>query len=267
MSVSPSMPADAPSRSSSEEYRTQLDLWIEEMAVGRIASAATALAVGDAEEALAEFVRGNLEKRAAKLAACAGRVADDCPHLPEWIDRYVQEVASPAYEPARLDCRRMLEWLSERLPLSPGQRDSILGQRTRLTAEENARQNRALYLRFTRLPSHDTIDSRVSGETLLLLNPTCARGELVSRLFVGEDVPLPATIVSFASEGDVRTTLLDPAASELIRLLSATEPRRVSNLFEAQPADFPIEEFLDRCKELIEAGVVAIAEPNRRVIE
>ncbi len=243
------------------DYREQLEHWTSAFAVGRASIRIDDLDLNSSPDQVRDFVEGNVDKRRRKLFAWSELLDESFPDLDEWIDAYLREIPAAAYDSSRLDCGRFLLWVDTHCPLTAPQRDGVMSQRSRLAVEERARADRFAYLRFCDLCSVADVqlDELESNPTVrVLLNPTRVWGTLRTRQFLDRAALLPAQVMFYAADGDVRTAVLEGLGLETVRTLETQGVSTLDDLTEAM-RDEARDDLREVVADLVQLRLAALA--------
>lgn len=242
-------------------YRAQISEWAGQFARGITPRSAGMLEPGSSPRQVEEFVDENRHKRCEKIAAFCGLVAEACEDMPAALDRYIAAVAARDGQPARADAVRFLEWLAAHESLDAEQRDCVQCERSRLMVEELARRDRFAYLRFAELRS--VLDEQLrlledEGRGTLVLNPAHFWNVLWSRRFLDSETPLPAPVVFYAADEELRTCVLTSEGRDVFHRIERLSRGGFDDLEESLP-DSSRDELLEHCRDLAKLGLLAIA--------
>ena len=237
-------------------YRRQLDRCAKAMAVARNEVVSPYLARGFSLGLVEMFTEGNLDKRFDKLTNQLEMLVGAVEGFDKSLEAYMRLVPLQAYDTSLTDGNRFLEWLSQQQSLSAEQSDLITCVRARHAVELTARRQRLQHVQFQELRS---LEESFEDEFMrtrrirIALNPIHHLTEFATTVLLGDDdTELPATVLFFAVDDDIRTAVLEPLGLEIVNRLNGLGPQRLDDLRGA--IDACPDEIADACRELVELG-------------
>ena len=243
------------------EYRQQLISYAETLAKANHADIAQRIDKSSEAEMVKHFTDGNLEKRFLKLNDQLEFVAEfyDESEWEDFIVDYIKSKPLAAYDTGCSDGENFLLWLGQTTNPTAEQRDAILCQQARHAVEEVARSNRLKHLHFQDLYSlaEQMISEWSQKENLkMVLNPIHVYETFQTTALLDEEDDLPASVIFYPFQGDIRTALLEPEGEQLISLLKSKGPQTFESLI-IERVDITREEILELSKDLMEMGLIA----------
>lgn len=224
----------SPSFNHTQDYARTLTRIARALSVAQCATVAGDLDQRHPLEKVKMFTDGNLEKRFEKLQDQLELLADDVDDLDELIVEYVRTVPLAAYDTGTTDGDRFVRWLTASHTLTPEQRDLIAVIRSRVAVEELARVNRLPHVHFQELTSltSELVEELTTNPNLTLhLNPIRIWAAFETDRLLGEDNPEPGgSILFYAWQSEVRTSVLEPETALMLRTLADGEPCHLQNL-------------------------------------
>ena len=241
------------------EYRRQLARWAQDLALAERASVAANLADGSSDLHVKLFTDGNLDKRFNKLQNALEFVAGAFQDFDDLLAAYVRALPLAAYDTGSSDAERFLEWLADRHPLTPEQRDYVACQRGRFAVENAARANRPGHVRFQELAGA-AAESAVALDAhpglQLYFNPIHAWSRFHTSALLDEEATPPANVLFYAAGTEIATAVLEPAGQLLVRSLALYTPCTLDD-WAAMNQHADRDELLEFCRDLAEMGLVA----------
>lgn len=250
-----------------ETWREQLSRLAHGLCAGRGPDLADDLAPGSTPARIELFVEENAESRIEKLRQRLVFLTPAFPDLADLIASYVRSLPEDAYADPVSDGESFLDWLARTQEPLPAQRDYIRCQRARHAVEEAIRKNRLGHVRFQDLRSLATslADELETNRSLTLcLNPVRVWTELETNELLDRSAGLPAKLVFFPADGEIRTLVLDGEGLERVRELTAFGPvtldawRRLLEPF-AGLCEISRRELASLCRELVRLGLLGLA--------
>jgi len=243
-----------------EEYRRQIRACARNLAVARNEAVVTYLPAGATPKMVDVFTDGNLDKRIDKLNDQLEFLRAEFPDLDACLKEYVRTVPLAAYDTGSTDSSRFLDWVREREELTPQQADLATCHQSRISVEEKARANRMEHVRFQEqwslsdrlLPEFET-----DPNLRLFLNPISVRGTFRTDILLDDGADVPAMVLFFAVENEIRTAVFEAEGIWLIQTLRLLTPCHLSEVLRAA-ADWDREEVIAVCRDLVEMGMLAL---------
>ena len=213
----------------------------------------------DPQVRLEMFTSGNRDKRTMKLKDQFEELEAAFDDLDELIGQYIDHVPSAAYETGSSDGAKFLQWIVATTRPSAEQHDVITCQQSRYAIEITAERHRLEHLRFQEIWA--SVD-RLAGELetnrdlWIHLNPIHSWSRFHTRTLLDDEADLPACVVFFPIESDIRTAVLEPSAEALARDLELFGPCRLDDLL---AGDNPAmrRAVIELCLDMAQIGLVA----------
>ncbi len=191
--------------------------------------------------------------------ACA-LLADGFNEFDGMIETYVHEIPLQARDSESRDCDRFLLWLEQRVELSDEQRDFIINQQSRHAVEFVALKQRIAHMRFQEMARGGESIIAKSAKHLskyVHLNPVHVWATFETHAFLDEETPVPASVLFYPANDEIRTTVVNESAKSLLRDLERG-PQKLKTLIRKTPKS-DRESLLETINELIDQRVIAIA--------
>ena len=233
---------------------------------------ARALSIGDAKYVAPElenpreesrvklFTKGNVDKRFLKLQDACELLADGFDALDELIEQYALAVPLTAYDTGCSDADRFLEWLSRHTEIDAEQRDLVVCQQSRHAIEFVALKQRLAHVRFQEMLSNNERLLREldrNGTIQIHLNPIHVWAKFETRALLDEESTVPATVLFYPVENDIRTAVVEDDARGLIERVERT-PVTMKRLLRDTP-QWQRHSLMELIKDLCQLGIVALA--------
>jgi hypothetical protein len=242
-----------------EQYRRQLNAWVEGMAVDDNSAVYPDAAPTSTPTDVDLFTEGNLAKRFEVLDF---QMAFLRPAFPDFDDLAVDFITTeplPAYETGSVSGEAFLRWLEETLELTPVQRDYIACRRGRYQVEDIARADRLAHIRFQErwsvagvLAKHLGRDGRLR----IQLNPIRAWARFETDEFLEGQAEPPADVLFFAVRSSIHTAVLDAPMPVLLEGLDGKDG--VTLLEWARRVELAAsDDLVSLARDLAEMGLVA----------
>ncbi|WP_437186955.1 hypothetical protein SH668x_000328 [Planctomicrobium sp. SH668] len=177
------------------------------------------------------------------------------------LDEYLQEyiLNYPLVSRPADDVSQFVNWLRRKREIAPEQRDALVCMYSRRAVEITVLQRRLAHARFAfrsqTSPTHlETAPERSRAE--VFLNPVHVWATLETGAMVPEYTKLPATILFFQLENEVRTVVLDAEAEHLLRYLDG-KSIRLGTLFR-KVKGYQYDRMVTMLRSLVSQGIIAI---------
>lgn len=191
--------------------------------------------------------------------ACA-LLADGFNEFDGMIETYVQEVPLHVRDSESRDCNRFLLWLERRVELSDEQRDFIINQQSRHAVEFVALKQRIAHMRFQEIArGGETVDLKSTKQLAkyVHLNPVHVWATFETHAFLDEETPVPATVLFYPANDEIRTAVVSENAKRILRNLERG-PQKLRTLIR-QTSRSERDSLLETINELISQRVIAVA--------
>ena len=244
------------------QYREQLRRCARSLAVARTQAVRPYLPSPAVAPMVDVFIDGNLAKRIWKLSDQFEFMQDAFPALDDWFQEYIRTVPLQAYDIGTSDSLVFLQWVRQNKKLTPEQADYATCHESRVAVEETARRKRLAHVRFQDILSSSEQLADEFGtdpELRIYLNPVRVRGTFTTRVLLDEEAVLPAEVVFYPVESDIRTAVLEPEGKTLLAELERIGPCRLEQLLVVMEYEHQVEHdtVMETCRALAEMGLVA----------
>ncbi len=209
-----------------EEYRQQLNRWVEGMAVSENAAVYPDAGQRYGPSDVDLFTMGNLDKRCEVLEFQMAFLKPVFDNLEELIVEHAATQPLAAYETGTVTGLNFLRWLEEEVELTPEQRDYIACRRGRYEVEEAARADRLAHLRFQeRWSVAEHLVKRLGRQPgpRVLLNPMRALARFETTVFLEGQGEPPVDVVFYAVRSDIHTAVLEGNVPALLAALDSRD--------------------------------------------
>ncbi|MEZ6056119.1 MAG: hypothetical protein R3C01_05375 [Planctomycetaceae bacterium] len=169
-------------------------------------------------------------------------LADGFDDLDDLIADYVDATSNKAPSDERTDAACFMDWMDDRLFLTPEEQDFVTSQRSRHTVELLAVQQRVAHLRFQHLLAlrENALPAEpLSSRITVVINPVRVWSKFQTRALVDESTPIPATVLFVAHGTQVSQVVVTPLGESLLRLLETSGPLTISQLQRLRPQTPP----------------------------
>ncbi|MEX0727611.1 MAG: hypothetical protein WEB58_20825 [Planctomycetaceae bacterium] len=203
---------------------------------------------------------GDDDHRAAKLQDQLELLDEHLTDRDEWIERYVQTVSPADYDCGSSDAERFLEWLRQHRPLSVAENDAVCCQSARFAVAAMVKLNPTRHLRFQEMWSEAPLFSRDLprfSKFWFVVNPIHVWTTLRSSALLHAADGLPAQVVFFPVQTEVRSAVVTPLGQRFLRHLSETAACRWDDLLQVCRPEKPID-VLHLCRELTSIGLLSL---------
>jgi len=236
----------------SAEYREQLSRWSLLLASGRLEEFQAELAANPAGQGARMHLANSRGERRKLLAAEMRFVALAFLDMGAQIDKYIEALPRPAFDPELGDRERFLRWLSER-PLTPQQADFVAYQLGEYALLAQARRDHAGHVRFQRLLAGSPLPA---GENSRLhLNPIRVWWRLATPGLTSGGTG-PQDVLFYAAASEVRVLWLPPDQLTWVRDLAERAPCAL----DVWAGGSARGDYQSLAAHLVNQGVVALAE-------
>ncbi len=199
-------------------------------------------------------------ERYAKLKSQLTLLADFFADSDAWLERYVRTVPTFEYDTGSSDGERFLDWLRQHRPLSVVENDVVCCQSARFAIETMVRLNRPRHEQFQEMCRQTApldLKSIDRGKWWVLLNPIHVRTTFRSSALVGRDDAIPAQVIFFPVNDEIRTALLSPVGQLLVKHLSENGASRWDELLQiVRPEQHA--ELLQASSDLAKLGLISL---------
>lgn len=205
-----------------EQYRRQLNRWVEAMADNDPEAIATDLATPYAVGDIDLFTEGNFAKRFEILNLQLSFLATAFADLTDLIEEYMFSRSLAAYAAGPEDGEAFLRWLCDTREITAEQQDHVALRQARFEVEDAARARRLQHVRFQeRLSAASRLAKQLKRNAGLKihLNPACGWATLYTRELLDDGLELPGNVACFAVGMEIHTVVLDEPIRGLLNLL------------------------------------------------
>jgi hypothetical protein len=244
-----------------EQYRQQLNRWVEGMAVHDNAAIYADAAPDYTATDVDLFTEGNLDKRAEILDFQMAFLRPGFDDFDDLIGEFITAEPLPAYETGSVSGMAFLRWVEEVMELTPVQRDYIACRRGRYLVEEEARANRRAHVSFQeRWSVARRLVKRLGREPglRLQLNPIRAWARFETTEFLEGQGEPPADVLFFAVRSAIHTAVLEAPVPGLLEALDSPSGLTLTQWAERVEVVEPAE-LVALGRQLVELGLVAIS--------
>lgn len=240
-----------------KNYSDDLAQWTQALAFN--ASDKVSPVVHEKERMIQLFSEGNFQKRYEKLERALELLPEVFLDHQTIFRRFITSNPLKPYDTVLTDADSFLDWFWEQQSgPSVEQTDVWLAEKARLQVEKNALDRPMQHRGFQSISKVQMAKGPLNfSDKRLTINPVATWVSFESSHFVGEDTDLPASVLFYPVETQIRTSIVEPEAKPVLQSLQSQSltPKELAKMNLGT-----VEGICFGCEDFIALGILIVSE-------